>query len=98
MINKLSVLIPAAGKGKRSGLSYPKTLYEINGKPILIHIFDLINLIDNSPTVIVSPSGINHIKKCLKEHNKKASLIIQESPKGMGDAILKFEKSPYFRE
>ena len=53
---KINVLIPA-GEGKRSGLSYPKTLYEIEDKPILLHILDLIHFIDDKPTIVVNPKG-----------------------------------------
>ena len=35
MVN-IKVLIAAAGLGSRSGLNYPKTLFSVKGKPILI--------------------------------------------------------------
>ena len=38
MINKISVLIPAAGLGNRSKLSYPKSLYRVNRVPIIVRI------------------------------------------------------------
>ena len=42
---KYTVLIAAAGHGHRSGLPYPKTLYPIKGKPILIHLLNLFWLV-----------------------------------------------------
>ena len=38
MRNKISVLIPAAGLGKRSNLGYPKSLYKVNRVPIIVRI------------------------------------------------------------
>lgn len=93
---KVNVLIPAAGEGKRSGLSYPKTLYEIAKKPILLYILDLLEFIDNKPTIVVNPKGEKSIKSFLKKYSKKSYLVIQSMAKGMGDAILKFEQSPSF--
>ena len=36
--NNISVLIPAAGLGKRSGLNYPKSLYKVKNVPIIVRI------------------------------------------------------------
>ena len=38
----INVLIPAAGKGTRSNLKYPKTLYKIKGTPIIISLIKTI--------------------------------------------------------
>jgi bifunctional UDP-N-acetylglucosamine pyrophosphorylase / glucosamine-1-phosphate N-acetyltransferase len=91
-----SVLIAAAGHGTRSGLSYPKTLYPLQGKPILIHLLDLFSSIDGSPSIITSPSGKEKITACIQEHSYKADLIVQEYARGMGDAVLHFKDSPNF--
>ena len=93
---KVNVLIPAAGEGKRSGLPYPKTLYEIDEKPILLHIIDLVKFFDTEPTIVVNPKGEKKIKHLLNKNSKQFNLVIQTTPMGMGDAILKFEQSPSF--
>ena len=95
--NNIKVLIPAAGKGSRSNLSYPKTLFEVNKKPILLRIFKKINTFDISPTVIVSQSGKNLVRKCLIKNKYKFEIIEQRKPKGMGDAILKVKKSKFYK-
>ena len=94
---KIKVLIPAAGKGSRAGLNYPKTLFKIEGKEILLYIFELIENIDKEPTIIVSPEGEKDINNFLKLKNRKAQLIIQPKPRGMGDAVLKFKQSSYYK-
>ena len=88
-INKTAVLIAAAGKGTRSGLNYPKTLFKIEGKSILSRIFEVVSTIDLNPTVVASPSGEIMIKKHLNSLDLTGEVVIQEHPLGMGDAVLK---------
>ena len=93
--NKINVLIAAAGKGTRANLPYPKTLYKINGKEILARILDNLGDFDKNPTIIVSPNGEKNIRDFLNKNSRKANIVIQEYPKGMGDAVLSFEKSSF---
>jgi len=93
---QVKVLIVAAGKGSRANLPYPKTLFKINGEEILLKILNTTNELDPNPTIIVSPKGKKDIKDFLFDVSKKAYLIIQEEARGMGDAVMKFEKSPAF--
>ena len=90
----LHVLIAAAGKGRRSGLPYPKTLHPIFEKPILLRLIELLEDYDSSPTIVVSPEGEPLINNCLHENNKSAHIVIQDFPLGMGNAVLKFRDSP----
>ena len=92
-MNDISCVIAAAGKGERSGLSYPKTLYKINNVPIIIRILKVLEQFDKKPSIIVNPNSHQFIKKCILNYHKKAELIIQKSQKGMGDALLQFKKS-----
>ncbi len=94
---KIDVLIPAAGKGTRANLSYPKTLFKIKGKEILLYIFQLIENIDSNPKIIINPEGEKYINNFLLSRNIKAELIIQNTAKGMGDAVLQYEKSLSFK-
>ncbi len=95
-LNKnINVLIAAAGKGSRANLPYPKTLYKINGKEILARILDNLEELDKEPTIIASPNGEKYIKDFLLENGRYANIVIQENPKGMGDAVINFEKSPF---
>tara|TARA_A100001011_G_C14203371_1_gene796688 strand:- start:244 stop:963 length:720 start_codon:yes stop_codon:yes gene_type:complete len=94
---KIDVLIPAAGKGTRSGLDYPKTLFKVKDKEILLYIFELIEKINTKPTIIVSPEGEKYINNFLSFHKKKAELILQKKAKGMGNAVLQYEKSSNYK-
>ena len=100
-MNKMSclkVLIAAAGQGTRSGLAYPKTLFPIKGKPLLIRLLNTLAPYDVMPMIIVSPNGREQIEGCLQAHSLQAELIEQSSPKGMGDAVLKMQYSRYFND
>lgn len=98
MSHKLAVLIAAAGKGTRSGLPYPKTLYSIKGKPILIRQLELFSEYDPCPTIIVSPSGEEAIQLAVAKHNRRAHFVKQEAPIGMGDAVLSFQDSAAYKD
>jgi bifunctional UDP-N-acetylglucosamine pyrophosphorylase / glucosamine-1-phosphate N-acetyltransferase len=77
-------------------LNFPKTLFVIQGKPILVRIFELLRPYDKIPTVIVSPNGEDPICKCLAGEGFEAHLVVQPRPRGMGDAVLQFAQSPAF--
>ena len=89
-------LVAAAGRGTRAGLPYPKTLFPVQGKPILVRIAELLAPYDGSPTVVVSPDGLEPIRRCLESHGRHAHLVVQPEPRGMGDAVLRFMDSPAF--
>ena len=93
MANNCSVLIAAAGRGTRAGLPYPKTLYPVQGKPILVRLLELVSHIDCCPTVIVSPAGRQAIEQCVSAQGLVTHLVEQPEPKGMGDAVLRFRQS-----
>jgi bifunctional N-acetylglucosamine-1-phosphate-uridyltransferase/glucosamine-1-phosphate-acetyltransferase GlmU-like protein len=91
-------LIAAAGKGSRAGLPYPKTLFPIQGKPILVRILELLAPFDRQPTVVISPGGHDSIESCLRASLQTAHLVIQEKPMGMGNAVLRFFDSPAYKD
>jgi bifunctional UDP-N-acetylglucosamine pyrophosphorylase/glucosamine-1-phosphate N-acetyltransferase len=92
-MDKIRALVAAAGAGKRAGLPYPKTLHPVRGRPILLRLFDRLIKFDPTPTVIVSPDGLEPVRTCLTEAGFAAELLIQEQPTGMGDAVLEFERA-----
>jgi bifunctional UDP-N-acetylglucosamine pyrophosphorylase/glucosamine-1-phosphate N-acetyltransferase len=95
---ELRALVAAAGSGSRAGLPYPKTLFPIRGKPILVLILELLAPYDGKPTVIVSPSGEEPIRQRLAQHGMAAHLVAQPEPRGMGDAVLRFAQSPAYED
>ena len=94
----MKAIIPAAGKGVRSGLTYPKTLKKFDGVPILIRTLRAVHEIDRVPVVIASPNGEKLIAETIREHSYEAEIIVQKEPHGMGDAIMCFRRSEYFNK
>lgn len=92
----MCALIAAAGRGTRAGLPYPKTLFPIQGKPILVRIAELLAPYDSQPTVIVSPEGEAPIRQCFEQYGMASHLVVQPEARGMGDAVLRLEQSPAF--
>jgi bifunctional UDP-N-acetylglucosamine pyrophosphorylase/glucosamine-1-phosphate N-acetyltransferase len=95
-VSEIRVLIAAAGRGTRAGLPYPKTLYPVQGVPILVRLLRLMAPFDDRPTVIVSPTGKAPIADCLAAHDLAAHLVEQPAPTGMGAAVLTFTASPVY--
>ena len=95
---ELGALVAAAGRGTRAGLPYPKTLFPIQGKPILARITELLAPYDAQPTVIVSPAGEAPIRQCLAQYGVASHLVVQSEACGMGDAVLRLEQSPVFAD
>lgn len=91
MTASLRALIPAAGRGRRAGLPYPKTLHPVRGVPILGRLLGLLASYDPEPVVIVSPDGLAPIAAFLHDSGRRAELIVQPEPRGMGDAVLRFD-------
>lgn len=92
----MCALIAAAGRGTRAGLPYPKTLFPIQGKPILVRIAELLAPYDSQPTVIVSLDGEAPIRQCFEQYSMASHLVVQSEARGMGDAVLRLEQSPAF--
>jgi bifunctional N-acetylglucosamine-1-phosphate-uridyltransferase/glucosamine-1-phosphate-acetyltransferase GlmU-like protein len=92
----LRALVPAAGKGSRAGLPFPKTLFPIQGKPILVRIHEVLAPHDPQPSIVVSPAGYVSINDCLQDHGCRAHLVLQPEARGMGDAVLRFADSPAY--
>lgn len=91
-IRPVKPVIAAAGKGeraRRSGLSLPKPLIPIRGKPVVRYVaekflklpFEVERLI-----VIVSPEGRDMIAEALE--GMDVEIVLQERPLGTGDAVL----------
>ena len=94
---KIVILIPAAGKGTRSKLPFPKTLYKVKKIPILIRIIKKLSKYSDKFTLVINSSYEKQFSSILKKYNfSKVEYLYQNSPKGMGDAVKIFHKSKLF--
>ena len=94
----IRVVIAAAGQGTRSGLSYPKTLFKIRNTPIIVRICEALSQYDKNPCIIVAPDWKEEIQNTLIQHEIDAELINQFKPLGMGDALLQYENSAFYKD
>lgn len=82
--NEISVIILAAGIGRRMNSDIPKVLQKVGGKPIIVKTLETLEKINPAQTIIVaSPRNINLLKK---EAGAKYSYAIQKFPLGTADA------------
>lgn len=77
-----AVIILAAGNGTRMKSNKPKVLHEVGGKAMLSWVVDAVSNLKPKQTIVVS--SIN-----LKEHEalKNFDVVVQENPKGTGEAL-----------
>jgi len=84
-----TAVIPAAGKGSRLGYDLPKLLYPLLGRTIMDWVLDALRPVCSRYVFVASPSGRESIEKEVKKRlGDAAQVIVQESPTGMGDAVL----------
>jgi len=81
-------LIAAAGRGTRAGLPYPKTLFEVQGQPILLRVVQALAPHVGDLVVVASPDGAGPVGECLRGAEVPARIAVQPEPLGMGHAVL----------
>jgi len=85
----LSVVILAAGKGKRmNNPDLPKVLVELDNKPLLVHVLDQTQALHPNQIVIV----VGHMKEKVKNHIsslpfENISFVDQDDQLGTGHAV-----------
>ncbi|MBI4842973.1 MAG: bifunctional UDP-N-acetylglucosamine diphosphorylase/glucosamine-1-phosphate N-acetyltransferase GlmU [Nitrospirae bacterium] len=87
---ELSVVILAAGLGKRMKSLKPKVLHEALGKPMLQHVMDAVMPLKPVRTVIVAGSGADAVMK--EVTGSGLSFVIQKRLLGTGDALSTAKK------
>lgn len=82
------LVIPAAGSGTRLGSQLPKPLVEVNGRPMLDHLLDLYARDTQQAVVVAAPHAVDRVTALVKHRRAPVSVVVQEQPTGMLDAIL----------
>ena len=86
-----TIVIMAAGKGTRRlplTEKVPKSLIEVNGKPFLQYILDIVKNAGYEKIIVIGNYKIEQLKDFLDENEPKAILVNQGEPKGSGHAVL----------
>jgi CTP:molybdopterin cytidylyltransferase MocA len=80
--------VPAAGSGSRLGLSVPKLLATVNGRPMFSWLLDLYRGYVDRVVVVVRPEVESLVRAYGDTTGAAISYAQQASPTGMLDAIL----------
>ncbi|HBJ78985.1 MULTISPECIES: 2-C-methyl-D-erythritol 4-phosphate cytidylyltransferase [Fusobacterium] len=98
---KITLILAAAGIGKRMGLDYPKQFFEYNGKPLFIfplEIAEKSSLIDEI-IIVTNENNIDLVEKqCNKYNIKKVKKILaggKERQDSIYNALKEDEGSTY---
>ena len=82
------LIIPAAGRGSRLDSSEPKVLTRVAGRPMLDHLERLYRPHVQNVVVVAHPSFSDRVRARLAAFGWSATVLEQEQPTGMLDAIL----------
>lgn len=82
------LVIPAAGMGTRLRSPLPKVLVPILGRPMLDWLLDLYVAQVERVVVVANPSSRTLVSEHLSRRGVPATVVVQEQPTGMLDAIL----------
>jgi bifunctional UDP-N-acetylglucosamine pyrophosphorylase/glucosamine-1-phosphate N-acetyltransferase len=83
----LSVVILAAGKGKRMKSEIPKVLHQILGQPILYYVLSLAGRLNPKNIFTVIEQGKGPVDDYIKNNFPKVKTVIQENQLGTAHAV-----------
>jgi bifunctional UDP-N-acetylglucosamine pyrophosphorylase/glucosamine-1-phosphate N-acetyltransferase len=86
----LSVVILAAGQGKRMKSDLPKVLQPLAGRPLLKHVIDTARQLDPTSIHVVYGHGGDRVRETLKD--EKVSWVLQAEQLGTGHAVMQAAK------
>lgn len=82
----LSVVILAAGQGKRMKSDLPKVLQPLAGRPLLKHVIDVAHSLKPAEVYVVYGHGGERVRETLKD--EKVTWVLQAEQLGTGHAVL----------
>jgi bifunctional UDP-N-acetylglucosamine pyrophosphorylase/glucosamine-1-phosphate N-acetyltransferase len=88
MGQELTVVVLAAGEGKRFRSALPKPLHPLAGKPLLWHMLAAAAPLKADRTVVVVGNGADQVTAAVEEFGLgPVRFAVQPSPRGTGDAL-----------
>ncbi|MBC7262495.1 MAG: NTP transferase domain-containing protein, partial [Chloroflexi bacterium] len=85
MMNKLAVVILAAGQGTRMKSKLPKVLHPIAGQPMVKYVLDAVAALGEEKPVLVVGYGADLVRQALGD---AVTYVLQEQQLGTGHAVL----------
>ena len=87
---KLTIVILAAGMGKRMQSDLPKVLHTLAGKSMLAHVIDSARQLNPAQIGVVVGHGADTVKASFEEQNDLA-FALQQPQYGTGHAVQQAE-------
>ncbi len=87
---KLTIVILAAGMGKRMQSDLPKVLHNLAGKPMLAHVIDSAKQLNPAQIVVVVGHGADIVQAAF-EQQKDLAFALQQPQHGTGHAVQQAE-------
>jgi bifunctional UDP-N-acetylglucosamine pyrophosphorylase/glucosamine-1-phosphate N-acetyltransferase len=87
-MNNLIALVLAAGEGKRMKSKYSKMVHKACGKQVINWVFDTVEKVGFSETIVIVGHGDDQVKECLGD---KYKYVLQKEQLGTGHAVMQAE-------
>lgn len=87
MQNPLSIIIMAAGQGKRMNSDLPKVLHTVSGKPFIEHVVTTAQTLSPAQTIVVVGHRAESVKTSLS-HQAQLKFALQSPQLGTGHAVM----------
>ena len=81
----LSVVVLAAGKGKRMKSERPKVMFDLAGWPLVRHVAETAKALKPARLVVVAGHGMDQVKDALAGYD--AEIAVQKEQRGTGHAV-----------
>ena len=88
-MSPLSVIILAAGLGKRMKSNIPKVLHPLCGKPLIYYVLNTAKSLAAEKIVLVIGHGKESVRELISDND--IEFVEQDPPIGTGDAVLRTE-------
>ncbi len=86
--SKLSIIILAAGKGKRMKSSLAKVLHKVCGREMILHVLDTASLLENANIFVVVGHQADRVKEVVVSDYPDTTFVLQEEQRGTGHAVM----------
>jgi len=83
----ISVIILAAGEGKRMKSRLPKVMHKVASRTMVGHIIDLVKTIDAKEVVSVIGPNMDILREHILSHGVPIKCVVQENRLGTADAV-----------
>ena len=83
----VSVIILAAGQGKRMNSGLPKVLHPLGAAPLLHHAMRAGQSLDPDRTIVVAGHGAEAVSKAAKAFDPEVQIVLQSEQRGTGHAV-----------